>query len=395
MKTNFKLFLTVTLILTGIFSLFFVSNGIKVFAQVEDEIVVETTGYSILGPSSFVFGGYYSGNFDKKPFTTYFEFKKDDSNLGFDSEDLLKYFNLLDKDKQETIKIVRDSNVEEYNDFYSSPELQSYSTYFFRAVGCFNDDIVDDKYCIEGKKYYGETLYMRTGYIPYGMAYPLTTIRNNKVLTAMLSANILVENITENSADFKTTVLNENFKDLDLKIEYGEKNFDSKSDILQLNDLGKSIITIDGLKPKTKYQYRLSDTTNKLKPTHTQTFTTKSTAVIPPLPTPPKDFSGGLVPCDGSVANPCEFDQFLKLINTVIDFIFTNLVIPIAAIMFAYAGFELITSGGETSKREKAKGIFTNVAIGLIIAVAAFLIVQTILLIVGYDTGNGWDWFGF
>ena len=61
--------------------------------------------------------------------------------------------------------------------------------------------------------------------------------------------------------------------------------------------------------------------------------------------------------------------------------------------MFAYAGFELLTSGGETSKREKAKSIFLNVAIGLIVVVAAFLIVQTVLSIAGYD--KSWDWFGF
>ncbi|MEK7104474.1 MAG: hypothetical protein AAB868_00350, partial [Patescibacteria group bacterium] len=74
-KTNLKLFLTAVLVLGGIFSLFFISNDTKVLAQVnEDTIVVETTGYSILSASSFVFGGYYSGNFDKKPFTTYFEF---------------------------------------------------------------------------------------------------------------------------------------------------------------------------------------------------------------------------------------------------------------------------------------------------------------------------------
>src|SRR3989344_7526714 len=112
----------------------------------------------------------------------------------------------------------------------------------------------------------------------------------------------------------------------------------------------------------------------------------------PPSP-PPSNSDAGLVPCDGSAENPCGFDQFLTLINTVVKFIFLNLIIPIAAIMFAYAGFELVTSGGETSKREKAKKIFTNVAFGLAIAVAAFLIVQTILSIVGYD--KTWDWFGF
>ncbi len=61
--------------------------------------------------------------------------------------------------------------------------------------------------------------------------------------------------------------------------------------------------------------------------------------------------------------------------------------------MFAYAGFELVTSGGSTEKKSKAKSIFTSVAIGLIIAAAAFLIIQTVLSIVGYD--KSWNWFGF
>ena len=83
----------------------------------------------------------------------------------------------------------------------------------------------------------------------------------------------------------------------------------------------------------------------------------------------------------------------MELINNVVKFILFSLVVPFAAIMFAYAGFELLTSGGETSKREKAKKIFLNVAIGLVVAAAAFLIIQTVLSIVGYD--KSWDWFGF
>jgi amino acid transporter len=108
-----------------------------------------------------------------------------------------------------------------------------------------------------------------------------------------------------------------------------------------------------------------------------------------------------LVPCgtirdaNNNITNPCGFNDIMTLINTVVKFIFINLALPIAAIMFAYAGFELVTSGGETSKRERAKRIFINVAIGLIVVAAAFLIVQTVLKIAGYDTGNGWNWFGF
>src|SRR3989344_7919835 len=106
---------------------------------------------------------------------------------------------------------------------------------------------------------------------------------------------------------------------------------------------------------------------------------------------PVVSFAGGLVPCDGTAANPCDFNAFMALINKVIKFILFNLAIPIAAIMFAYAGFLMVTSGGGTEARGKAKKIFTNAAYGLVIAATAWLIVRTILSILGYDGA----WIGF
>ncbi|OGI90209.1 hypothetical protein A2911_02290 [Candidatus Nomurabacteria bacterium RIFCSPLOWO2_01_FULL_40_15] len=110
---------------------------------------------------------------------------------------------------------------------------------------------------------------------------------------------------------------------------------------------------------------------------------------------PATSFAAGLVPPCGvdPVTQKCiwGFNEFMILINTVIQFILFKMVVPIAAIMFAYAGFLLVTSGGETSKRTKAKTIFTNVAIGLIVAIAAWLIINTILSILGYKG----DWIGF
>ena len=41
--------------------------------------------------------------------------------------------------------------------------------------------------------------------------------------------------------------------------------------------------------------------------------------------------------------------------------------------------------------KTEAKNIFTNAVIGLVIAVAAFLIIRTILSILGYDG----SWIGF
>jgi len=99
--------------------------------------------------------------------------------------------------------------------------------------------------------------------------------------------------------------------------------------------------------------------------------------------------AGGLVTCDGA---DCDFNALMELVNEVIRFILFNMVVPIAAIMFAYAGFLLVTAGGETAgARTKAKTIFTNAVIGLVLAVASWLIIRTILSILGYKG----DWIGF
>lgn len=94
-----------------------------------------------------------------------------------------------------------------------------------------------------------------------------------------------------------------------------------------------------------------------------------------------------LIPCTDN----CGFNELMSLINNVISFILFKLAIPIAAISFAYAGFLLVTSGGNTERKSKAKSIFTNVALGLVFAVAAWLIVNTVLSILGYDG----SWIGF
>ncbi len=99
---------------------------------------------------------------------------------------------------------------------------------------------------------------------------------------------------------------------------------------------------------------------------------------------------GVLVPC----ANNCEFKDLLTLVNNIINFLLKVIALPIAAIMFAYAGFLLVVSGGASEKRTKAKNIFINVAIGLIIAAAAWLIVHTILVVAGYQSSWGSSWLG-
>ncbi|HEY4714972.1 MAG TPA: pilin [Candidatus Paceibacterota bacterium] len=86
---------------------------------------------------------------------------------------------------------------------------------------------------------------------------------------------------------------------------------------------------------------------------------------------------GGLVP--DCPETGCGWDQLMLLVAKVIDFLVFYLSLPIAAIAFAYAGFLLMTSGDNSGKRDQAKEIFRKVGLGLVIAMAAWLIVSTIL----------------
>ncbi len=100
----------------------------------------------------------------------------------------------------------------------------------------------------------------------------------------------------------------------------------------------------------------------------------------------------GKVSCDNSAGNPCDFKALMREINTVIQFLLFDMVVPIAALMFFYAGFQLVTAGEETAgARTKAKSIFSNAVYGLIISVSAWLVIRTLLSILGFDG----DWIGF
>lgn len=413
-KTSFKFLLISVVVLAGIFSPFFSSDE-KVSAQnPEDEIVVETTGYSALSLNSYVFGGYYSGNVEKKGFTTYFEFKKNDPNFNANA--------------QETIKIVRERNVKESEYFYSSPELNLFSTYYFRAVGYFNDN--------PSQKFYGIVLSLRTGYIPIGATtYPFTVGGNGLPHSpACIAPQVLVNNACEAPAPAPPICILPQVLDsstntcidpslpaptVDIKAVPERIAPNGRSTITWSSTNATSCITSGDWGNSNSIGTAGNYPTGPLTSTKTYTirckgaggtsspFTVRVTidSTLSPRPNadpnpPPAGGGTSLVKCglrdaDNKVTNPCDFDDVLILINDVIKFILVYMVIPIAAIMFAYAGFMLMTSGGSTERKSKAKSIFINVAIGLIIVVAAFLIVQTVLKIAGYKTDIGIHWFGF
>jgi len=95
------------------------------------------------------------------------------------------------------------------------------------------------------------------------------------------------------------------------------------------------------------------------------------------------ELSTGIVPCTDN----CNYDKLVEMVQRAWKFVFI-MIIPIAAIAFAYAGFLLMFQGSNPESRKKARGIFIKVFIGIAIVLAAFVIVKTILVTLGVDQAN-------
>jgi hypothetical protein len=91
-----------------------------------------------------------------------------------------------------------------------------------------------------------------------------------------------------------------------------------------------------------------------------------------------------------SFSNPCDFRNLMILINNFINFLFVYLATPLAAIIICYVGFLLLTSGGSSEKVSTAKKIIKNLIFGYVIALAAWIIVNTIFNVLGAKDCLNW-----
>ncbi len=89
-------------------------------------------------------------------------------------------------------------------------------------------------------------------------------------------------------------------------------------------------------------------------------------------------FAQGIVPCDGALGNVCNACQLMSLGQKILSFIIQLVVIG-GVIMIAIAGLKMVTSAGNASKVEEAKGMMSNVLIGIMITLAAWLIIDTVM----------------
>lgn len=84
----------------------------------------------------------------------------------------------------------------------------------------------------------------------------------------------------------------------------------------------------------------------------------------------------GLVPCGNDGQPGCQLCYAVVLVDNIISWL-VGVLFVIAAIIFVVAGFQLVTSGGDVSRKEAAKKKFTNTIIGFVIVLAGWLLIDT------------------
>jgi len=79
--------------------------------------------------------------------------------------------------------------------------------------------------------------------------------------------------------------------------------------------------------------------------------------------------------CEGPTCSAC---HFVELANRLIKWLI-GIVVMLFAVLAVWAGFSLVTSGGNPSALQDAKSRFTNAFIGFLIVLSAWLIVDTLM----------------
>lgn len=87
---------------------------------------------------------------------------------------------------------------------------------------------------------------------------------------------------------------------------------------------------------------------------------------------------GILPPCAYENGPACHYEDLVKFANIAIDFII-KLALVVTPISFAYAGFIILTSGGDEGKLKKGKEILVKVGIGFAVILASFLFISFIM----------------
>ena len=89
---------------------------------------------------------------------------------------------------------------------------------------------------------------------------------------------------------------------------------------------------------------------------------------------------------DGWNLCPLSWSAVIMTINNVITLSITLAIVFVAPIMLAYSGFLLVTNAFNPSAKEDAKKMITNAIVGIVIALAAWMIVDALMAVLYHPT---------
>ena len=103
--------------------------------------------------------------------------------------------------------------------------------------------------------------------------------------------------------------------------------------------------------------------------------------------------AGGLVPCGGPDEAQCTLCDFFRLGQNIINFLLEDVALPLTTVMIAVGGVTLAISGGSPKRLELGKKILTSAVIGVVVVLASWLIINTIInLLAGGEQPTGFPW---
>lgn len=104
-----------------------------------------------------------------------------------------------------------------------------------------------------------------------------------------------------------------------------------------------------------------------------------------------------LVPCgifsQGYTA--CTFCDLFKLFKNLFDFLAFEVAPALAAALFAWAGFTMLSAGSSQQRFESGKTIFKDVIIGLVILYVSWIVINTAILLFAKPIGGSGGYFSF
>ena len=95
---------------------------------------------------------------------------------------------------------------------------------------------------------------------------------------------------------------------------------------------------------------------------------------------------GNLIPCSGT---DCTFNDLFVMADNIISFLTTYIAIPVATIAIVVGGVFWAVNAANPSYVQKGKSIIWTALVGLIISLAAWLIIKFIVVLLTEGGGLG------